>query len=303
MTTSTNHLDCGVHECPDCPPATPALERLKALQSHNTACAVPTTPTVIISRLRRGRRLRSKKRHMKMTSIPRAKATKALFNDLRAGLTAFPPYLPMPGVCEVDAEEGFTRIELVEGATCRLIMELEAQGKSDNQILYRVRLVCLDKQFRDRFSVNDVRQICANCRILGLNARMPLESDDWEVEKVQKWWRRDEQKKRDVPVTAEECGSTGWWTGVSQPFTLCNAILMESSSKMSRTGPGRDGHLLRSDQRNSRPTRTSNTTITPKRNAPADLITMTRSGHGIDHSAVRHTFHLDLATAITTVTR
>jgi hypothetical protein len=142
------------------------------------------------------------------------------------GLTTYPPYIPIPGIFQSQqTSNSCTRMELIRGDTCRLIMYLMSEYRTIKDVVDQLPYECdSDDVMKWDFEAKDVEAIVKRCREHGLTARTPLEAQDWEYEDVHEWWRDPseggmEEGWRDDPVGLSETGDlsvmVGWWTNVS----------------------------------------------------------------------------------------
>jgi hypothetical protein len=199
------------------PGDTPALTRLRFLQLHSPLAhlSMPTEPitTRAARNVERGRSVGSR---IKSRAASSPSLRTSLIKSRPNGLHAFPPYLPVP--LHQKQKYRTSQLDLVEGAVCKIILQLLSEGNSFPQITHQLRVLCLDRDRVRAFTAEDIRSIIARCRQHGLTSHMPLESDDWDQEEVEDDWV-DQQSAIlcDPVVTEDECGSRGWWNQVCLP--------------------------------------------------------------------------------------
>ena len=151
------------------------------------------------------------------------------------GLLSYPPYIPIPGVFTTGSQRQSsipiqtnskprnhqhkhvaarlsTRMELIPGSTCQLIMQLMAEYKSIREVIDQLPFECdSDDAAKMVFDSKDIQAIVRRCREYGLTAHTPLQVDveDWEGEEIEGWWAEDgEEAWRDDPI---DVGNEGWW--------------------------------------------------------------------------------------------
>ena len=205
MTTAITILHCDGHTFHN---ETSAFARLKELQAHHLPCVIHMSPAPSI--WERGRAFRRRRARSPHTVPPRSPKAATCVRSL----VIYPPYIPIPGVRHDDLNYECL-VELVEGATCKLILQLLAEGKSWTGIIDHLHRTCLEPDHRSRFDVDDIRAIVARCRLLGLTAYTALESEDWSTDEDEKWWIKEDRKRFDSPLGRDICGSSGWWNEVS----------------------------------------------------------------------------------------
>jgi hypothetical protein len=128
------------------------------------------------------------------------KDASALFNN---GSGVIPTYLhiPMNGL-------------LVKGSTCQIIMACAQDQLPPSRIGRRIAKV----QPNDRYSTIEIRGILETCKVLELNSKSPLFTQDWENESIEGWWLKEEGYcatiERVKPIDETICGyacNNGWW--------------------------------------------------------------------------------------------
>ena len=229
-TTTATQLQCSNIACHS---ETPALTRLKQLQAQQLPCIVRMSPSPSIRA--RGRAFQKRRaRQPGKSSISPPKSPKLLqpahSSQLKC-LATHPPYIPIPGVRR-DQLKFPSIIEFVEGATCRLILQLVGEGKSWTGIIDHLHRTCLEPDQSSRFDIDGIRAIAGRCRLLGLTAYTQLESEDWDPEDIEKWWIKEDRRRYDSLVGEDICGSTGWWNKVSLlRCTLCLLLTRRKARK------------------------------------------------------------------------
>jgi hypothetical protein len=197
------------------PTQTPALVRLRQFRIHRQISIMRRVSPPLS--LDRGRTTQPRKtwppkkllRQQPPTTLPAASRLTRLIS--------YPPYVPIPGVHRTLKQAN--RVELVEGTVCRLSMQLAAEGRTWSEIeqhLQRICLECLGRERKLKYTALDVEIIVKRCRELGLTMQMPLDSDSWDLERIEKWWIEETRRTREKskPVGEDVCGSTGWWAQV-----------------------------------------------------------------------------------------
>ena len=190
---------------------TPALARLRKLQINQLPCSKQLSTSM--SAQRRGRTL-ERKAQFQATSPYRKSLSAQTTQPRVVGLALYPPYISVPGI-RLSHARHTNQVRMVEGATCRLILQLLAEGKSWTAVIDHLHRTCLDPDQRLALKCGDILAIATACRALGLTAHTSLESEDWNLEAMEKWWIKEDRKRYDSPVREDICGTIGWWTKVS----------------------------------------------------------------------------------------
>ncbi len=226
----------------------PRLVRSKMLLNHNplhlrSRALMPDSPP-------RGRSpIVLRRRHHSSDDDPRENAGTRKKSGSRShsrngtppvGLLSYPPYISIPGLftsqahipgrTKTNSEIFFrspTRMEMVRGTTCQLIMQLLCEYRSVREVLDQLPFECnSDDAIRMVFEVKDIQTIARHCRECGLTAHRPLQvdSEDWEGEDIKEWWHEAmEEGWRDDPIVME-----GWWTKVGHRSPQCEERLTGS---------------------------------------------------------------------------